>query len=108
MYSEEQYDEFASKMESKFPEMYGGKYGGFCVDAGWWPIIEVLSSQIDSYTKWRNNTRDALKKDNPYNHNKIPVVHFCAEKTPGKIMGFSSAEQAIPEGLPCIINKASK
>ncbi len=71
MYSEDQYEEFSNKMESKFPEMYDGKYGGFCIDAGWWPIIEALSSQIDSYTKWRNNTRAALKKDNPYNH-KVP------------------------------------
>ncbi len=70
-YTEEQYDEFTKHMEEKYPEMFSNPYGGFSVGAGWWPIIELLCQQIDSYTKWKNNTREALLKDNPYNH-KIP------------------------------------
>ena len=71
MATEEQYDEFSKRMEEKYPLMFDQPYGGFAVGEGWWPIIESLCGEIDSYTKWRNNTRVALKKDNPYNH-KIP------------------------------------
>ncbi len=71
MYSEEQYDAFAKQMEEKYPKMFANPYGGFAVGPGWWPIIETLCNQIDAYTKWRNNTRESLLKDNPYNY-KIP------------------------------------
>lgn len=71
MYTEQDYENFAKKMETKYPEMFSQPYGGFAVGAGWWPILESLCGQIDSYTKWRNNTREALLKDNPYGH-KIP------------------------------------
>lgn len=33
----------------------------------------------------------------PYNHRQIPLVHLTAEKTPGKVLGFSAAEQTIPQ-----------
>ena len=69
--NEEKYDEFVAKLEAKHPEMFANPYGGVAVGEGWWPIIEALCMQIDSYTKWKNNTREALLKDNPYNH-KIP------------------------------------
>ena len=65
------YEAFAKRMEEKYPEMLTKPYGGFAIGEGWWPIIETLCGQISSYTKWRNNTREALLKDNPYNH-KIP------------------------------------
>lgn len=71
MRTEEQYEEFVQRMETKYPEMFSKPYGGFAVGLGWWPIIEGLCAEIDSYTKWRNNTREALLKENPYNH-KIP------------------------------------
>jgi hypothetical protein len=71
MFNEDDYDEFAKRMEEKYPEMYGNPYGGFAVGPGWWPIIESLSSQINSHVKWKNSTREALLKDNPHNH-KIP------------------------------------
>lgn len=71
MRTEEEYDVFANRMEERFPEMFSKPYGGFCVDKGWWPIIESLCGQIDGYTKWRNNTRESLLKDNPHNH-RIP------------------------------------
>lgn len=70
-YTEEQYDEFAKRMEEKYPSLFSEPYGGFAVGPGWWPIIEALCGQIDAYTKWRNNTREALLKDNPHKH-KIP------------------------------------
>lgn len=41
-------------MEKQFPKLYSGKYGGFAVGAGWWPIIESLSSNIQSHIDWKN------------------------------------------------------
>lgn len=87
-YTENEYNEFAKKMEERFPEMLGERYGGFAVGAGWWPIIEALCLQIDSYTKWRNNTREALLKDNPHKQkipNEVPqvVVEQIKEKFGG-------------------------
>lgn len=67
MYTEDDYEEFANRMEAKYPEMFAHPYGGFAIGTGWWPIVESLCGQIDSYTKWRNNTRQALLKDNPHN-----------------------------------------
>lgn len=87
-YSEKQYDEFARRMEEKYPMLFSKPYGGFAVGVGWWPILEALCGQIDSYTKWRNNTREALLKDNPHNQ-KIPdsipqvVVEQIKEKFGG-------------------------
>lgn len=63
MYNEEQYDIFAKKMEQQFPLMFAGKYGGFAVGPGWWPIIESLCANIQSHIDWQNK-----------NHEKHPVV----------------------------------
>ena len=59
----EQYDEFAKRMEERFPKMFAGQYGGFAVNEGWWPIIETLCANIQSHTDWWNK-----------NHEKHPVV----------------------------------
>lgn len=59
----EQYDEFAKRMEERFPKMFAGQYGGFAVGSGWWPIIETLCANIQSHTDWWNK-----------NHEKHPVV----------------------------------
>lgn len=67
----EKYDAFSKRMEEKYPELFAEPYGGFCVGEGWWPIVETLCSQIDSYTKWANRTRQARLKDNP-NDLKVP------------------------------------
>jgi len=62
----EKYDMFEARMLERFPKMFAEPYGGFCVGEGWWPIIKELCGQIDSYTKWRNNTRAARLVDNPH------------------------------------------
>lgn len=54
MYTEQQYEEFAKKMETQHPLMFENKYGGFAVGVGWWPIIESLCANIQSHTDWRN------------------------------------------------------
>jgi hypothetical protein len=53
MRTEEEYEEFANKMETTYPKMFAGKYGGFAVGAGWWPIIETLCANIQSHIDWR-------------------------------------------------------
>lgn len=63
MYSEEQYEAFAKKMEERFPKMFAGQYGGFAVGAGWWPILESLCANIQHHIDWQNK-----------NHEKHPVV----------------------------------
>ena len=65
---EDDYNIFSNYMEQTYPKMFANPYGGFAVGPGWWPIIKSLCSQIDSYTKWRNNTREALLKNNPHGH----------------------------------------
>jgi hypothetical protein len=57
-YTEQQYDEFAKRMEEKYPKMFAGQYGGFAVGTGWWPIIETLCANIQSYTDWWNKNRE--------------------------------------------------
>jgi hypothetical protein len=58
MYTEEQYEEFAKKMETQFPKMFANPYGGFAVGSGWWPIIESLCANIQSHTDWWNKNRE--------------------------------------------------
>ena len=43
------YTEFSKRMEERFPKMYAGKYGGFAIGEGWWPLIEKLSHVIQSH-----------------------------------------------------------
>lgn len=48
------YEKFAERMEKSYPKMYSGKYGGFAVGKGWYPIIERLSSNIQQHIEWAN------------------------------------------------------
>ena len=68
MYNENEYEAFSTMMQEKFPKMLGGKYGGFAVGAGWWPILESLCANIQSHIDWKNDTRKRLLESNPYNH----------------------------------------
>jgi hypothetical protein len=54
MYTEQQYEEFSKRMETSFPKMFVGKYGGFAVGAGWWPIIESLCANIQQHIEFAN------------------------------------------------------
>jgi hypothetical protein len=64
MYTEQQYDEFAKRMEEKYPKMFDDTYGGFCADSGWWPIIESLCDNIQSHIDWEQKTADQCAKLN--------------------------------------------
>jgi hypothetical protein len=50
----DKYEVFSKRMEERFPKMFGGKYGGFAVGEGWWPILERLCANIQSHINWRN------------------------------------------------------
>lgn len=57
-YSEQDYDEFAKRMEERFPEMFANSYGGFAVGPGWWPIIESLCGHIHHHVEWKNEQKE--------------------------------------------------
>jgi hypothetical protein len=48
------YDEFAARMTKRFPKMLDGKYGGFAVGEGWWPILESLCANIQGHIDHAN------------------------------------------------------
>jgi hypothetical protein len=62
MMSEEfsKYDEFAARMTGRFPKMLAGKYGGFAVGEGWWPILESLCANIQHHLDWKNKNSEVV------------------------------------------------
>lgn len=58
--TENQYEEFAKRMEERFPLMLVVPYGGFAVGAGWWPIIESLCANIQQYLDWKNREAEVV------------------------------------------------
>jgi hypothetical protein len=68
MSNDDLYDQFEQRMKEKYPLMFSRPFGGFATGPGWWPIIESLCANIQSYIDWRNRQREELLKDNPYNH----------------------------------------
>ncbi len=63
MRTEEEYEVFAKRMEETYPKMFSQPYGGFCVDKGWWPIIERLCANIQRRIDFWNK-----------NHEKHPII----------------------------------
>jgi hypothetical protein len=53
-WDEQKYDEFAKRMEETYPAMFGGRYGGFSIGPGWWPIVESLCANIQHHLQWKN------------------------------------------------------
>lgn len=76
MYTEEQYEAFAKRMEETYPKMFAEPYGGFAVSMGWWPIIEKLCANIQQHTEWVNSTRERLSVKNEYNN---PIPNECPQ-----------------------------
>ena len=71
------YETFAKHMEEKYPKMFQGKYGGFAVGKGWYPIIEKLCANIQQHIEWQNKNHE--------NHPVVPqvVVEQIKEKFGG-------------------------
>jgi hypothetical protein len=53
-----EYETFAKRLEKSYPKMYAGKYGGFAVGKGWYPIIERLSSSIQQHIEFVNKNEE--------------------------------------------------
>lgn len=47
------YEKFSAHMEKSYPKMFVGKYGGFAVGKGWYPILEKLCSSIQHHIDWK-------------------------------------------------------
>lgn len=45
----QEYEAYSKMMQERFPKMYGGKYGGFAIGKGWYPLIETLSNAIQNH-----------------------------------------------------------
>jgi hypothetical protein len=100
MYTEEQYEAFAQRMEQAYPKMFATPYGGFAVSQGWWPIIEALCANIQSHTDWRNTQRARLLETNEYKHpvpDEVPQVevHQIKEKFGGLRFYYGGGDEQI-------------
>jgi hypothetical protein len=60
--NEQEYDNFVKRMEETYPKMFSGRYGGFAISQGWWPIIESLCANIQSHIDWKNEQRDKYQR----------------------------------------------
>lgn len=56
----EKYDVFEARMRKRFPKMFAEPHGGFCVDEGWWPILESLCGQIQHHLDWKNKKSEVV------------------------------------------------
>lgn len=80
------YESFAKRMEERFPKMFIGRYGGFAVGAGWYPVLETLCANIQSHIDWKE------KQSNP-----IPqvVVEQIKEKFGGLRFYYQGGDEQI-------------
>jgi len=80
------YEKFAKQMEEQFPKMLGGRYGGFAVGKGWYPILQTLCSNIQSHIDW------CEKQGNP-----VPqvVVEQIKEKFGGLRFYYQGGDEQI-------------
>jgi hypothetical protein len=76
------YDVFTKRMEEKYPKMFSGPYGGFCVGEGWYHIIELLFEHIQTHIDW-NNARAERHPDLCYKPIEQVVVEQIKEKFGG-------------------------
>jgi hypothetical protein len=54
------YETFAKRMEKSYPKMFEGKYGGFAVGKGWYPILERLCANIQQHIEWANRESEVV------------------------------------------------
>ena len=54
------YEKFAERMEKSYPKMFQGKYGGFAVGKGWYPILERLCANIQQHIEWANRETEVV------------------------------------------------
>lgn len=73
-------DELDQQLCKKYPKIFANRHGdmmttamcwGFEHGDGWYDIIDRLCSNIQNHIDWKNDQREHLLKNNPYNL-KIP------------------------------------
>jgi hypothetical protein len=94
-YTEQEYDEFVYRMETRFPKMFSQPYGGFAVGRGWWPILQALCSNIQSHTDWWNKNRESRPVVEQV------VVEQIKEKFGGLRFYYSGGDEKI-QGMVCM------
>jgi hypothetical protein len=55
-----EYEKFSERMEKSYPKMFEGKYGGFAIGKGWYPILERLCSNIQQHIEWKNRESEVV------------------------------------------------
>jgi hypothetical protein len=50
----QEYDAFVKHLETTYPQMFAGQYGGIECAAGWRPIIASLCAGIQHHIDWKN------------------------------------------------------
>lgn len=99
-YSNDEYENFKERMHSRFPKIFELSYGGFAIGKGWWPIIESLCCQIQSYLDHKKKCRQHLLENNPHNY-EIPkeieqvVAHQIKEKFGGLRFYYGGGDDTI-------------
>lgn len=76
------YEVFVDNLHRKYPEMFSVRYGGVCINKGWWPILESLCSQIKLHLDHRNG----LATQYPDQHK--PVTPVIIDQIKEKFGGF--------------------
>jgi hypothetical protein len=82
----ENYDKFEIYMESKYRKMFSEGYGGFCVDKGWYPILDALCGEIQHYLNWRNAKNEEVPQ---------VIVQQIKEKFGGLRFYYDGGDEAV-------------
>jgi len=56
----QEYDAFVKHLETTYPLMFAGQYGGIECAAGWWPIITSLCAGIQHHIDWKNRQSEVV------------------------------------------------
>lgn len=59
------HEEFIKSLEEKYPELYRGVYCEMSIGPGWYQLIDVLSDQLTSYVRFKNNHIKWMKENKP-------------------------------------------
>ena len=86
------YEEFAARMTERFPKILDGKYGGFAVGEGWWPILESLCANIQSHI---NHTNTQFEKYGRGQLVEQVVVEQVKEKFGGLRFYYTGGDEQI-------------
>jgi hypothetical protein len=55
-------DKFHDYMQSKYPKILTEGHLGLCVGPGWYPILDALCNQIQTYINWKNRDGEVVSQ----------------------------------------------